>query len=163
MFSLLCAKAFDSSALTFSRFAGPVERIVDRGSPSQNIRLPFEVKPIEFVPGPDDNGSLVSVGGGVPGNPAFEGEVVLHPVPFSAAKGVSLWSGQSVSTNVGADEKLDEKLQKLTADLRRPGMTNWSFSSQRLPKAGWTAASPYQPTNVRPQYFGLLPEPSAVF
>ena len=142
---------------------GPMRPSENPPGSRDRIQLPFEVKPIDSFPGPDDNGSLVSVGGGVPGNPSFRGRSCPLPVPFSAAKGVSFWSGQSVSTNVGADEKLDEKLQKLTADLRRPGMTNWSFSSQRLPEAGWTAASLYQPTNVRPQFSGLLPEPSAVF
>jgi hypothetical protein len=90
-----------------------------------------------------------------------ENRITLYPIPFSAAKGVQSWKGQSVSTNVGADADLIGEIKKLGDDLA--GMKTWSYSSASLPDSGWTAADVYQRASLGKQYFGMLPEPGGVF
>lgn len=87
--------------------------------------------------------------------------VCLYPIPYFAAQGIS-WKGQSFSTNVGADEFLLSKLQSLAAELEKPSMTTWSYSTDNLPQ-DWTGSDIYQRASLPKHYFGIVPEPQGAF
>jgi hypothetical protein len=86
----------------------------------------------------------------------------LYPIPFSAAKGVNQWKGQSVSTNIGADESLQKRLEGLASSLEEPGMTTWSFSSESL-QDDWDGNKCYNRRGLRKQYYGIITEPDGAF
>jgi hypothetical protein len=135
---ILCGLWDPSQKCVFSRVIG---REVVQGHST------YEPGALEFMPNQEKN---TLEGGGV----------TLYPIRFSAATGD--WKGQSLSTNVGADGALNDKLKALADDLEASGMTNWSYSSDSLPD-DWTGDDAYSRLGVRKQYFGILPEPPGAF
>src|SRR5205823_5303120 len=93
-----------------------------------------------------------------PSQPFSEVKVKLYPIPFSAAKGVPTWKGQSFSTNIGSDEDLIGMLENLAAGLEDSPVGRWSYSTDTLP-GRWNGDDFYSPATVHKQYFGLVREP----
>jgi hypothetical protein len=81
----------------------------------------------------------------------------LYPIPFRAARGIS-WKGQSLSTNLKADESLNAKLEALADSVAKKSLAQWSYSGESLPD-GWDAGAAYKRLAIHKQYFGLIPEP----
>ena len=142
---ILCGQSDPSSTCVFSRIIGQY----------QQGRATYNISALEFTPNLETN-VLHMLGEPEPGN-----DIILYPVPFSAADGIS-WKGQSLSTNVGADDDLNEKLTKLADDLEASGMTTWSYSSDGL-SDDWTGDDAYDRVSLRKQYFGIVPEPGGAF
>ena len=88
----------------------------------------------------------------------FADGIILYPIPYSAAEGISSWKGQSVSTNLSSMKGLQQQLADIKKNLE--GLNDYTFTSDSW--KGNKVTEAYGPS-VKAHYVGIVEEIKGIF
>ena len=87
--------------------------------------------------------------------------VNAYPIPFTAAEGLSDWTGASMSTNLKSFKGLNNRLNEIQTQLSL--LNSWSFSSETFSTLPWNGGACYSIKTLKVSYLGIVEEVGNTF